>query len=219
MMDLHEIAEALTGPQSRLRLRQGTVVAANSDGTMDVKIAGSDTTISDVKCLSSVCPIVGTGVWLATDGMDLFAIGTMEGPAYCSLLRTTNLSVASGTAIVVSFATSTRKDNAAMWSSSNPTRITCTVPGLYHLYGGIYWEINSTGYRSCRLLLNGDTIAGSTGLAPNIIPGIHAVSVVYPLATGDYVELQVRQDSGGNLNAVAVTGAPLLTATWLRPPA
>ena len=51
-----------------------------SDGTLTVTVAGSTTQVTGVKAFASVCPSPGHGVWLATDGTDLMAIGTIGPP-------------------------------------------------------------------------------------------------------------------------------------------
>jgi hypothetical protein len=81
-MDIHRIAEIVkgqtpAGPRQPLRLRQGTVVAHNGDGTVDVTIAGSTAVVAGVQCFDSVNPEEGHGIWLLTDGVDLIAVGTI----------------------------------------------------------------------------------------------------------------------------------------------
>lgn len=80
-MDIHRIAEIVkgqtpAGARHPLRLRQGTVVTDNGDGTVDLTIAGSATVVPDVKCMDHVTPEEGHGIWLLSDGVDLIAIGT-----------------------------------------------------------------------------------------------------------------------------------------------
>jgi len=216
-MDMHDIAVQIAGQQSRLKLRQGAITAVAADGTLSVTVAGSAVVLTGIKALASVCPVVGVAVWLATDGRDLFAIGTMSPPAYCSLLRTTDAATTTGVYLEVSFAAATRIDAAGMWAAGAPTKITCTVPGVYQLSGGVNWDASNDGRRDCRLLVNGTGVASSVVPAENV--GVaQSVSLVTPLALGDYVELQIRQSSGGNLSAIAGALGPKLVACWIGRP-
>jgi len=82
-VDLHEVAEtiATAGGGGGVRFRQGTVVSVQSDGTITATIAGSTISVTGIKCWASVVPQPGHGVWLATDGVDLIAVGTVGGPS------------------------------------------------------------------------------------------------------------------------------------------
>ena len=82
-MDIHEVAEtiAAAGGGGGVRFRQGTVVSVQSDGTITATIAGSTISVTGIKCWASVVPQPGHGVWLATDGVDLIAVGTVGGPS------------------------------------------------------------------------------------------------------------------------------------------
>jgi microcystin-dependent protein len=81
-VDIHEVAQTIAsaGGSGGVRFRQGTVVSVQSDGTITATIAGSAVSVAGVKCWTSVLPEPGHGVWLATDGVDLIAVGTIGGP-------------------------------------------------------------------------------------------------------------------------------------------
>lgn len=70
---------------SLLRLRQGTVDAINSDGTVDVTIAGDDVVVEGVAMLGAAP--AGTGVWMLQQAGDLLALGA---PAAASSGSNTN---------------------------------------------------------------------------------------------------------------------------------
>lgn len=80
-MDMHDIAVQIAGQQSRWKLRQGAITAVAEDGTLSVTVAGSAVVLTGIKAFDSVSPAPGAAVWLATDGRDLFAIGTISPPA------------------------------------------------------------------------------------------------------------------------------------------
>ena len=75
---MRELAEALKGTPG-LRMRQG-VVTAVSGSTNSVLIGGSDVPVDDVQHLNSCAPQVGDVVWVASDGADLWIIGTHGDP-------------------------------------------------------------------------------------------------------------------------------------------
>ena len=62
-----------------LRMTQG-VVSAVSGPTCSVLIAGSTVAVSGVQHLNSCAPAVGDVVWIASDGADLWIIGTHGAP-------------------------------------------------------------------------------------------------------------------------------------------
>jgi hypothetical protein len=79
-MDLHRVAQIVkgntpAGARSSVRLRQGTVVTDNEDGTCDVTLAGSETVLAGVVHFSDVTPVEGSAMWFLTDGVDLIGIG------------------------------------------------------------------------------------------------------------------------------------------------
>jgi hypothetical protein len=223
-MDLHDIAQALTPSGARIRFRQATVVNVAADGDLTVIIGGSIVPVSGVKTLSSVCVTAGSDVWLVTDGVDLFAFGTIQpvGPAYCSVHRASDQTIATSTDTVIDFLSgATHTDTHDMFVPSLATnQITAWVPGVYLLTASIGWDFNATGRRDLRLTVNGANVAADYQQAtPSTRGNRQSVSVAHELAIGDDVQISVTQNSGGNL-AVLTLGAnsPRLTATWLRGP-
>jgi len=218
-MDLHTLAELIATPNPRLRLRQGAVTAIAADGSITVTIAGSTTAIAGVKCLASVCPKVGAGVWLATDGVDVFALGTIAptGPAYVKCVKSGDHNIATSSFVAVNW-NSASPDTHGMWAAGASKRITAQVPGIYLLCGSICWASNETGDRVAAIRVNGDSV-NRTYERRDAMSGVVTMTtatLVYPLAAGDYVELHGWQDSGVSLAAVG-DERTFLSATWLRP--
>lgn len=91
-------------------------------------------------------------------------------------------------------------------TSSNTSRYTAQVAGLYSLSGTFSVVGNTTGYRLAVWYLNGTEINGTRNYVPN--PGttinctVPLVGFNVRLAVGDYVEMAVFQNSGGALNLV-----------------
>jgi len=100
---------------------------------------------------------------------------------------------------------SERYDTDAIHStSSNTSRFTIPFDGYYRITGIVSWAANATGSRQTRIMLNG--VGGTTiGIvleqaSPAGVVLIQQVTADYLLTAGDYVELVVFQNSGGNLN-------------------
>lgn len=219
-MDLFGLTQELAGGGG-LRLRQATVTGVSGNGTLVVRIAGSSTSITGVKALAHVCPKQGATVWLATDGVDLLAIGTVTpvGPAYASVQRTTAQTLTTGTDTYVDFlASATVTDTHGMWSAGATDRLTVQVPGVYLLTAHVVWEFSSVGRRDTSLRVNGGVVASSYEAAtPTVRGNRHAMATAVALAAGDYLQINANHSSGANLTLAAGADAQKLTATWLRP--
>jgi len=89
-----------------------------------------------------------------------------------------------------------------MWSSTtNPSRLTVKVAGLYLLYGFVRFYSNTIGRRIGEIRENGSTILVATeGLPSGSAYFTLTMTCLHTLAVNDYVELRVWQTSGGNLN-------------------
>lgn len=106
-------------------------------------------------------------------------------------------------------------------NTTNPTRYTCQVAGVYLLSGVVVFPTTATGTRGCSIGLNGSVngIAGSEALiAPS--PGFATTIVTPPtyqrLAVGDYVSLLAFQNSGAALNTSSVGAARTsFSALWV----
>lgn len=106
---------------------------------------------------------------------------------------------------------------------SNTSRLTVPtgLDGLYAITAGVFWQQNSTGGRSVRLKLN-----GTTYIAANVTPGatgadvLQGVTTLYALVAGDYLEVEVSQDSGSTLSVYAnssTTPSPRFAMTRIGP--
>lgn len=100
---------------------------------------------------------------------------------------------------------SERWDNGSLHSTSATTgRLTAPITGLYGFGAAVRFAANATGDRTVYFRINGSTIVGvDDRRAPATRACSFVISGEYQLTAGDYVEVVVRQDSGGNLNVVA----------------
>lgn len=120
--------------------------------------------------------------------------------------NTGNLSINNTTFTDLTF-DSERWDDAAFHStSSNTARLTIPQPGRYAIGACVRFAVNATGHRQVRLLVDGSTeIARVSQMAVTTgsIATMMEVFSVSELGAGQYVTVQVYQDSGGALNVEA----------------
>ncbi len=103
--------------------------------------------------------------------------------------------------------------------SSNTSRYTANYAGWYMLTGGISYAVSATGVRGAYWYVNGSPISGTETMGPAsaaVNHGTAARGEMMYLNSGDYVELNGYQTSGGALNT-AVTGVAMSTmnVVWM----
>jgi hypothetical protein len=84
-----------------------------------------------------------------------------------------------------------------------------TIPsgkgGKYLVQWQATWDPNATGSRNTKIILNGGTTVAygtwSMALTGAGDSTIHANTAVLSLSVADYIEIQMGQGSGGNLDA------------------
>lgn len=92
-----------------------------------------------------------------------------------------------------------------IWVATSPTRFTIVRPGVYTLHAGAWFAANATGIRGVRFFVNnavsiGDHLHQNIGA---VISMAMEASTIYSFNAGDYIEMQVYQNSGGPLNCTA----------------
>lgn len=121
------------------------------------------------------------------------------------VFNSANIAITTGTVTALTF-DSERYDNGSLHSTSaNTSRLTAPITGLYMIGGHVRFAANATGTRQVLIRLNGATFLEPDSKA-NLGAGAavdFTVTTAYQLVAGDYVELIVFQDSGGNLNVTA----------------
>lgn len=86
------------------------------------------------------------------------------------------------------------------------TRITAPAPGYYLAGCNIRWVTNATGFRSATVRLNGSTPITAERLDPTATQSTDIeTTTLYQMNTGDYIELIVYQNSGGNLDVLGTS--------------
>jgi hypothetical protein len=122
---------------------------------------------------------------------------------------------------------SERYDTAGMHSlTSNNSRLTAPVTGIYAITVNIRWDDSGFGDRQLTLVKSGGPTPGTIGLAREAKNGsgppqdapYQNISTVARLTAGEFVEASVVQGSGFNLALrKEVEMSPEFSMTWLAP--
>jgi hypothetical protein len=136
----------------------------------------------------------------------------------CRAFNSANISTTTAVTKTLTF-DSERRDNASMHDTSvNPSRITAPIAGMYLVTGHIQWTDNAAGRRLIAIKLNGGTYYAIDDHLSSSVSQHNSISTVLFLNAGDYVELDVAQSSGGNLNVETVAAySPEFAAAYLGP--
>lgn len=112
-----------------------------------------------------------------------------------------NQAIATATETALAFNSERFDTDAIHDTATNNSRLTCRTPGIYTIIGTAQWPSSPTSSQ-INIRLN-----GTTHIARSLINSadyqIMNVAAHYKLSAGDYVELVVRQATGGNLDIVA----------------
>ena len=158
----------------------------------------------------------GTTVMNSISSGSLVAVG-------CRVTATANQTIATDTVTAVLFTSEDYDDVGFHDTGSNTSRITIPTGygGRYNVGHYIEWAANSTGYRNSYIYKNGGPdyllrdIQGSADVLG--VPTNHG-TVEAALAAGDYIEVVVLQNSGGNVDIISAAGnnTPAFWITKIR---
>jgi hypothetical protein len=124
-----------------------------------------------------------------------------------------------GVFALVTFDTS-QYDNAGMHSTStNTSRLTAPISGVYDVDAQVVWPGNSNGARELVIMKDGAPFVGRSSITVNSATDVveQQVSTQVDLRAGDYVELLARQSSGGALSLLSEDNEPIFAMHWLGP--
>lgn len=204
MADLFKIAQGLTPPAPKVRVRWGKIVSVQSDRTATVTVGGSTEEIAGVKYMEGMTPKPNAVVTMLTDGTDLLILDHVCA-SNMSLTprahRAADQSIATATDTLIDW-TAVNNDDWGCWAASpNPSRLTAPITGRYMVIGAARFEANATGLRAAWIQQDGTTTIAHTRLAasPTTPTQFQVVSAPLNMTAGQYVEMYVRQTSGGAL--------------------
>lgn len=153
------------------------------------------------------------------------AVAFAMDPPSAQLRQTSSQPISSGaswTAVAFSVADSDSNPvGTPQWSGSHPTRFVAVYPGRYLALGaGAFDGSNTDGDRGCRLAMNGSAVEGTGALYAPTDTAVQT-AVLPPaevfLDTGDYLELQIFQSSGADMDTSdAPTGQSYLTVIFVK---
>jgi len=104
---------------------------------------------------------------------------------------------------------------------TNPSRITIKTAGVYAFGAVVKWEANATGQRLVLLYMNRTTLidVDERDATPNGRPSYLRIASTREFAVTDYIEVRVRQTSGGDLNVESASDyAPVFWAYKIGDP-
>jgi hypothetical protein len=120
---------------------------------------------------------------------------------------TTNLSVVNNTLTIIDWNQEIFDTDGFHDNSTNPSRLTIPADvSRVQITAGNVWDSNATGRRECRILLDGALITAPRASFTALPPAganfcvFSFVTAVIDVAEANYFEMQVLQDSTGNLD-------------------
>ena len=141
------------------------------------------------------------------DGLDSASFQRTDStPLTAVVHHATSMQTTSGSSLILA-ATVQDYDPPDMWQDGTTERLIAPVGGTYVVSASVLWAANATGYRSTFLRANGTTsIATLIGPATGGVALTQQnVSGIAHLDAGGFVQVEVLQGSGGNLNATLST--------------
>lgn len=147
--------------------------------------------------------IVAIVVPAAFDGADWVRISPID--ISCKATKTTDQAIPRITTTTITWNSELYDTDSMHDNSTNNSRITIKTAGKYSILAQAEWGINSGGFRFLDMIKNGtDGIARVRYQADNASENI--ISYVGEFAVNDYIELNVFQDTGGDLDFESGTG-------------
>lgn len=218
----YRIVDAIAGEQNRLRARIAKVVSVQADRTMTVQLAGTTENVDGVNYMDSVPPKPGSGIWVLSDGRDIFGFGAIAADGRTlspRASRSTNQTISNAADEAITF-DGAQSDGWSCWSAGSPTRLTAPVTGRYMAVANLQFEANGTGFRAGWIEKTGSSVLARTQVISAAAGSPTYFQVTTPpfdmTAGTDYIRLLVRQSSGGNLACVnSSTFAPSLSLIYL----
>lgn len=131
--------------------------------------------------------------------LDVLKIG--NNPS-CRVYNSVEQSFADNTSTNAVFNSKHFDNNEIFDTAVDGTKLICKTAGVYLIFGQMVFVVNSVGNRSMSILINGTAPIIESMIAANqiTVTNLFAVSV-WNLNVGDFVQLNVKQTSGGALSS------------------
>lgn len=132
---------------------------------------------------------------------------TEPAPIGARVYRDSNQTIATGGAGTKLSFNQARLNLDGIFDVADPTKLTIHTDGIYLIVAQVEWVLNTNGVRYVDILLNNTNyISIESRPGAGFTAYMHATTI-YPLKAGDYLEVLVYQNSGGNLDVVYETQA------------
>jgi hypothetical protein len=157
---------------------------------------------------SELWPYTAAGqIAYSTSSTGLMAVGYALPRVGASVYSSAaNQSIPNNTYTTLSFNAENYDTNSFHDNTTNNSRLTIPITGDYIFYLWYSFMGNTTGVRQARILLDGGAsliIKSSNAITTAGFIDYDFIECFYPLNAGSYVEAQVFQNSGGNLDTMA----------------
>lgn len=147
------------------------------------------------------------------------ALNFLLNPPLALLYQTVAQTVGSGGTGVLALDSTVADTYGGHSNVTNNSRYTAIVAGWYFVKGGVVWAVNATANRIIQITKNGVAVPQSwvAVLATTAVnaPGEETTALVF-LNAGDYVEISISQNSGGNLNTFVTGPNPSMHIWWVH---
>lgn len=131
----------------------------------------------------------------------LLATSAVKGSdQYCMVSISSGQSISNATYEAISWNSETSDTPGWHDLVTNPERITVDVDGVFLITANIRFGANATGYREIAISKNGTKERYDSRNAQSAGWTNLTISGVFELSSGDYLEVEVYQTSGGSLN-------------------
>lgn len=222
-MTKFKLAQTIKQEPELARFRLAKCVSIQDDRTITVELAADGTQVSGINYASSCVPCPDKGVWVVTDGSDMYALHTISADDLTlapRAYRDSDQNITDSTDTTVTFQ-GVNSDLWSCWSVSDATKLTAPITGRFIATGFVRFAGNATGFRSGWILKNGSsTLARVNAIsAASGSPTQFTVTTpAFDLTKGEYIELYVRQNSTTTL-ALTRDGnnTPALDLVYLGP--
>jgi hypothetical protein len=150
------------------------------------------------------------------------AVNFLLNPPRCRLWAPAVQSIPNAAYTALTFSGELYDTDSMHSTTTNPTRITATTSGLYHVEAAGTFQPNATGRRLGSIFVNGAQLPTDSVDTQPVSSGSIGTTVIaqgdYQLAAGDYLEFRLYQDSGAAINTYATTNTvSWLSARWVGP--
>lgn len=222
--DYQNLVPAFGAQPPSPRFRLGTVSAIATNYTISVQIAGSSTVLTGIKYLANVQPLVGSPVWIVSDGTDLFAFGVLAADGRMvapRVNRSTDLGIPDATDQAITW-DAVNNDSYGTWNAGSPTRLTAPLTGRYVATATVAFAGNAAGFRALWIEKTGTLTlarAHTLSVGGGSPTWMNITTPPFDMIAGqDYIRCLVRQNSGLAINITqSSTFSPAMGLVYLGP--